>query len=76
MTADALDQASDIEQLLRDDALAEVRYRASKAPKIEPMGICHNCQAPVGLGERYCDADCRDDFDARRNAATRRGIVD
>lgn len=27
---------------------------------------CYNCDAPVGAGLVFCDADCRDDWQARK----------
>jgi hypothetical protein len=32
------------------------------------LGYCHNCDAPVPDGSRFCDADCRDDFQKREKA--------
>lgn len=31
-----------------------------------PTGACFNCQASVSDGERYCDSDCRDDWQHRQ----------
>lgn len=30
-----------------------------------PVGKCRNCDGPVGKGELFCDADCRDDWTKR-----------
>lgn len=35
------------------------------------VGDCYNCGASVPDGHRFCDADCRDDYD-QRTAARRR----
>ena len=75
MSADPIDQACLIEQRDRDLLIAVARLN-SKTREIPAMGICHNCQDPVGLGERYCPGpDCRDDHLARKNAEKRRGRV-
>lgn len=29
-------------------------------------GECYNCQEPLDQPHRYCDADCRDDYEKRR----------
>tara|TARA_R110000772_G_scaffold32788_4_gene80063 strand:- start:1130 stop:1336 length:207 start_codon:yes stop_codon:yes gene_type:complete len=33
--------------------------------KLEATGYCLNCEEVVGEGERFCDKDCRDDFELR-----------
>lgn len=30
-----------------------------------PTGVCHHCGAPVPELLRFCDADCRDDWQRR-----------
>ena len=55
---------------MRERAMAEARTAADLTP---PVGRCHNCDASVPPGVRFCDADCRDDWQARRNAEVRRG---
>jgi len=30
-----------------------------------PTGFCLFCDAPLDQGERWCDTDCRDDWEAR-----------
>ena len=32
-----------------------------------PTGRCHNCEAAVEGDARFCDADCRGDWQARQN---------
>lgn len=43
-----------------------------KPPELPVTGECHNCQEPLGQGERFCDCDCRDDWKKRRGARARR----
>ncbi len=61
---DPNDIASETEQLLRDDAL---RARRPEAPAY--TGRCFWCDAPVAAPRRWCDAECRDEwerFEARQ----------
>lgn len=67
---DDLDRASEREQIDRDYAISEA-LRA--APSMPPQGICYNCESIVPPGARFCDKDCRDDHDTRKNAERRRG---
>ena len=32
-----------------------------------PIGRCHNCDEPLEGDDRFCDADCRGDWQARQN---------
>jgi len=32
---------------------------------LEPKGRCYNCDAPLGQSAKFCDPDCRDDFQQR-----------
>lgn len=56
--ADILDQAMAVEELHRNLALQHRR----QGPAIAETGFCLNCEAPVPAGHRWCDADCRDDW--------------
>ena len=60
---DILDTASEVEELHRRAALANV----ARAPAIAATGSCLNCGDQVGTGMRWCDADCRDDWQRDRN---------
>jgi hypothetical protein len=46
---------------------AELFLRSALSPKKlnEPIadGKCHNCEASVPRGARWCDADCRTDWE-------------
>lgn len=61
MSADSLDQASEIETLERERIIAAARNRGPELPR---TGFCHNCREPVP--ELFCDSDCRDDWEKRR----------
>ena len=57
--SDFADLASDREELDRQLALRAV---ALHADNLHCVGVCHNCEASVPPGHRFCDADCRDDW--------------
>lgn len=59
---DIFDQASAVEQMHRDIALQNVR----RGPAIAETGFCLNCETQVPAGHRWCDADCRDDWERAR----------
>jgi hypothetical protein len=54
--ADLNDQASAHEQHMLAVALTH------RKPSLQPIGKCHWCEAPLQPGEKFCDADCRDDY--------------
>lgn len=62
--ADTLDQAQAVAELHMNVAM---RNRP-QPPAIAEIGFCLNCETPVPAGRRWCDADCRDDW----QRATRR----
>lgn len=70
MTPDKNDQASEIEALRIEAALA---VRKPEGPP--PAGECLSCGAPLKDGRRWCDADCRDDWQRERDAIKRNGGV-
>lgn len=54
------DKAAAIEELDRDLAL---KMRRPTGPA--SCGYCLNCELPLLGGARWCDDDCRDDWQAR-----------
>ena len=57
--SDELDRASDLEQAERDHAIASARnYKAVVA-----TGLFLYCSSEVSDGKRWCNADCRDDWE-------------
>lgn len=59
--SDIIDQANDL--IEREMA---ARLAARRAPTLPATGECHNCEAPLDGELRFCDADCRNDYDRRQ----------
>ena len=60
--SDSADLAADSHEI-QINALISQR---SAEPHLPIIGKCHNCKEPLPKGERFCDADCRDDFEKRQ----------
>jgi len=58
---DESDRATEQEMMANAIALATIRNRKM----IEATGACLNCREPVASGLRWCDTDCRDDWEKR-----------
>ena len=63
--ADILDDADRAAEAFHREALS--RRRPAGPPS---TGVCLNCEAPLPEPHRFCDGDCRDDFE-HRNAQRR-----
>jgi hypothetical protein len=61
-----------IEQHL-DDALAEAHEHAI-VPEVEPTGVCLYCHIRLLTAKRWCDADCRNDWDHERKLRMLQGV--
>lgn len=59
--ADVFEQAAEREQ--RDRELS-LKQRMQEGPK--PAGKCLHCDAPLAGSMRWCDADCRDEWQRRQ----------
>lgn len=55
------DHASDTEIFLNEIALRNARVPEKR---LRITGYCYNCDDPV-KDQPFCDADCRDDYEAR-----------
>jgi len=62
--ADEADMAQEFEQRALEHALA---YR-KESVHLPPKGICYNCGEPLAEPRPFCDADCCEDWEKRRNA--------
>lgn len=67
---DVSDRATAQEEEMRERGIAELRSSEQQLPAV---GCCYNCGSSVPAGARFCDADCRDDWQKRRDAEIRRG---
>jgi hypothetical protein len=56
--ADFADDAEAVEQMLRDTAIAK-----RKEPGPPACGACYYCSAGVSPGLRFCDNECRDEWE-------------
>lgn len=52
----------------RDEKLMSSRLKAAHdfAPEAKACGVCLNCGEPVAPARRWCDAECREDWELRR----------
>ncbi|MDQ8022197.1 MAG: hypothetical protein REI94_10175 [Moraxellaceae bacterium] len=64
---DIIDQAADTEALWRE-ASQKLRHPAGPTPN----GACHFCGETVTEPLRWCDENCRDDWQARQPRSTPR----
>ena len=71
MSSDQIDAACIPHQTARDMLNAVARIRA-KTEELPSIGRCYNCHTPLDAG-KYCDSECAEDFEQRRNAAKRAG---
>lgn len=60
--ADEIDRANDVVARMADAAVAEI-CRAASTPAALPTGFCLWCGLVVTDGARWCDAECRDDWE-------------
>ena len=56
---------ADIADITADRAEAEAPYLLAVRKRVPPPadGRCLNCEAPVADSARFCDADCRGDWE-------------
>jgi len=56
--ADMIDDAQQATELNLKQAL----YRRRAVPNLTATGFCFYCDEPVELPRRWCDAECRDEW--------------
>ncbi len=66
--ADEIDKANERAEEILEDAL---KVRRPEGPPA--CGYCYNCSEFVGPEERWCDSDCRDDWEKLMKARKSRG---
>lgn len=52
-----------------EEALKVALANHQNQPKVRPLpyiGLCHYCQEAVPKPERFCDEDCKDDYQYER----------
>lgn len=55
--ADLDDEVFEVQQRM----IAEGLRNMTRAPKLQPIGVCHNCNEKTkGV---FCDAECRSDYE-------------
>lgn len=69
MPADIIDKANDTAELLLAASLRNRQHSATKPQS--GVGVCLNCGAEVEGDRRWCDSDCRDDWEADQRRAGR-----
>ena len=65
---DVSNQATRQEELMRELA---IKRAANNVPVIPATGACHWCDALLPVGARFCDKDCRDDWERKKMAECR-----
>lgn len=66
--ADEVDRANDIVAMMAEAAVADI---CRALPAAKPTGFCLWCGHVVTDGARWCDAECRDDWE---HDQTRKGV--
>lgn len=64
--ADEMDRAQAQEERMREAALMQRRPAAPAA-----TGACLHCDEPLAAGRRWCDVQCRDDWQRDQRRAAR-----
>jgi hypothetical protein len=60
---DILDIAQKAETESRDRAILAIRQQAANIDTSNPSGECYFCGDDAGVDRRFCNADCRDDWE-------------
>ena len=63
--SDIIDNANDLVSLNEEMALKVIRSKLQRN-KAEHTGKCLNCDEIVEPPKRWCDGDCRDDWERRK----------
>ncbi|WP_396190086.1 DUF2116 family Zn-ribbon domain-containing protein [Flavobacterium sp.] len=66
--ADAIDKACEREQMDRDLAIASARKNNGTA---KATGHCLSCNAALDQGKRWCDTECREDWELEQESKKR-----
>lgn len=69
--ADIIDDANDLAEFHLQSAL---NNKAPEGPG--HTGFCLNCDEPLSFPERWCDSDCREDWDRLNKARSHVRLTD
>ena len=67
MSADLLDDASEVEALFRDRCIKNARQQKM----LPSVGHCYYCNDDVENGRRFCSPECREDWELEQEANRR-----
>lgn len=67
---DDADRAAEREDIDREAAVAAIRRRIEAMPS---LGYCYYCGEALRAGKRFCDSDCRDDYERQEKMKARTG---
>lgn len=56
----------------RQERELDLFLRERRAPLIQATGVCLNCNTPLKGERRWCDADCRDDWERQQKRKVER----
>lgn len=70
--SDLCDKGNDAADIFLKSALT-LRFKATLP---DPDGRCHNCEASVPPGARWCDHDCQVDWQKHERAQQQRPVDD
>ncbi len=70
--SDVIDQASDVAEQMLHAAVQRQRSKVA-AEELKAFGYCHYCSEPVPPSFKFCNASCRDDWEAVDAARKRNG---
>lgn len=62
--ADPVDRAAALNEYMQEKQLEAARV---KGPEVHATGYCLNCGEDMPDNQRWCDADCRDDWEKMNN---------
>ena len=57
-----MDDADLTQERMEKEMAMRLRMRR---PELSPTGSCHNCSEAVLADARFCDVDCRHDYERR-----------
>ena len=64
--SDEIDMAEDHIEKSMANALLRVRGAAALVDTTNPDGRCLSCGTRIGVTRRWCDKDCRDDYERNK----------